>query len=428
MMGRMGTPPGTPPASDPKASAPRELAPGETSEPTGSPRSRHGLWDLMGRRDAAARQTELPASVDRGTTPEPRRDDLQTQAADESLAVVVVSDSDHAPLRTQSLGLDDFVAGVRDARPESRRGWGLASLALGLISIPLALPALFHQSPLVFLPSGILGFCSLCFGLATVNAIRRRRVQTTGGVIAVAGMSAGVVAMFLGPVVLSGVGRRWAAESRRTFTESHLLQIGDGLNAFHNARGVFPAGGVFKPIAGGTEQGLHGWMSLLLPYLGEPELFNRIDLQRAFSDEVNLPAMGTDLPVFWSAGGDRSKVAGKFGVAHFAGVGGEFINEDGEQVEAGIFDVNSEITRDLVTDGLSNTIIAGEVSTRFPAWGDPENWRQVGRGLNQDPEGFGNVEGTGAMFLMGDGSVRFLSRHTSRRVLEGLSTRNSADE
>jgi hypothetical protein len=302
------------------------------------------------------------------------------------------------------------------------------SLSLGIVSLPLSLLALYHQSPLVFFPSGVVGFASLCFGLAAVTAIRHRRSRRSGLRFALAGMSLGVVSMFLGPVVLSGVGRRWAAESRRSFTEGHLRQIGEGLNAFHDAKGMFPPGGVFKPIAGGTEQGLHGWMTMLLPYLGEQELFQRIDLQQPFSAEANRPAMGTDLAVFWSAGGDRSKVAGRFGVAHFAGVGGEFVNEDGEQVDAGIFDANSEVTRDQVSDGLANTIVAGEVATRLPAWGDPENWRQVGRGLNQDPDGFGNVDGTGALFLMGDGSVRFVSRQASRGVLEALSSRSAGDE
>lgn len=429
LMGRVGAPPVTPHVTDQIETSPADVAAaGDAPEASGSAPVHRGLWDLMGRREVAERETGPVVEA----TPLLHRDAdapvLPQQSQGDDLDSPVIADSDREPLQPQSLGLEDFVGGVRGVRRETRVGWGIISFVLGLLSLPLSIPALFHQSPLVFVPSGVLGFAALCFGLTTINAIRRGRVLAKGRAFALIGMVVGVIAMFLGPVVLSGVGRRMAAESRRSFTEEHLRQVGAGLLAYHDAQGMFPPGGVFKPIAGGTEQGLHGWMTMLLPFLGEQELFNRIDLQKPFSDEANLPAMGTDLPMFWSAGGDRSKVAGKFGVAHFAGVGGEFINEDGEQVEAGIFETNSEITRDLVTDGLSHTIVAGEVPARFPAWGDPENWRQVGRGLNQDPDGFGNVEGTGATFLMGDGSVRFVSRQASRRVLEALSTRSSGDE
>lgn len=403
----------------------REVA--STSQPD-SPPIRRGLWDMMGRRDIAERETEHVAERESPTT---TRDDDAASPPEPAVATLDDAPADNLVSETiqpQSLGLEDFVSGVRQT-PRPKTGVsGVISLVLGLLSLPLAIPALFDQSPLVFVPSGVLGFVALCFGLATMSTIRRGRVTTKGRGFGLVGMAAGVLAMFLGPVVLSGVGKRMAAESRRSFTEGHLKQLGEGLQAYHNAKGMFPPGGVFKPVAGGTEQGLHGWMTLLLPYLGEQELYNRIDLQKPFSDEANLAAMGSDLPVFWSAGADRAKVAGKFGVAHIAGVGGDFVNEDGEQVEAGIFAENSEITRDQVTDGLSNTIVAGEVPAHFPAWGDPENWRQVGRGLNQDPDGFGNVEGTGAMFLMGDGSVRFISRATNRRVLEALSTRSSGDQ
>jgi hypothetical protein len=450
-----------PPADDPPEtdSQPVEITPPVLAEAQSeSPPVRRGLWNLMGRREAHEvevvrgssdpppeltadlpergdlRSDTMARSGDCATTVVPRElsdgvaddsgDEPVDDSADEPIEELVIRE----PLHPATLGLEDFVGGVRGTRRASPKGWGTISFSLGLLALPLAVPALFVSSPLVFVPSGMLGFVAICFGLSTINAIRRGRVMAKGRGFAWTGMVAGVVAMFLGPVVFSGIGKRLADESRRSFTDGHLRQIGEGLQAFHNAHGMFPPGGVFRPVAGGTEQGMHGWMTLLLPQLGELELYNRIDLQKPFSDEVNLPAMGTDLPMFLAAGADRSKVAGKFGVSHFAGVGGEFVNEDGEQVEAGIFETNSEITRDLVTDGLSNTLVAGEVPAPFPAWGDPENWRQVGRGLNQDPDGFGNVEGTGAMFLMADGSVRFIPRRTSRRVLEALSTRSSGDQ
>ena len=56
---------------------------------------------------------------------------------------------------------------------------------------------------------------------------------------------------------------------------------------------------------------------------------------------------------------------------------------------AGLFSVNSKVRRQDVADGLSNTLAAGEIADQLPAWGDPENWRTVGKGINRDAQGFG---------------------------------------
>ena len=100
---------------------------------------------------------------------------------------------------------------------------------------------------------------------------------------------------------------------------------------------------------------------------------------------------------------------------------------DGSVAHAGVFDINSETTREDVIDGLSQTLMAGEISHQYPAWGEPHNWRQIGKGLNRDPEGFGNARHNGAMFLLTDGSVRFISNKVDLRVLEAMSTRDGED-
>lgn len=70
---------------------------------------------------------------------------------------------------------------------------------------------------------------------------------------------------------------------------------------------------------------------------------------------------------------------------------------------------------------LSNTILAGEVSDQFKAWGDPTNLRDPGLGINSVPHGFGSPSGRGANFLFLDGSVRFLRTPTDPAVLRRMS-------
>ncbi len=51
------------------------------------------------------------------------------------------------------------------------------------------------------------------------------------------------------------------------------------------------------------------------------------------------------------------------------------------------------------------------------------NVRDPARGINRSPEGFGGPPGwNGAMFLMCDGSVKFLSENTDLSVMKALAT------
>ena len=102
-----------------------------------------------------------------------------------------------------------------------------------------------------------------------------------------------------------------------------------------------------------------------------------------------------------------------YGLSHYAANGWVL----GANLSLGISDL---------TDGASETIVAGEVRTNFKPWGDPANWRDPMLGINQSPEGFGGPyeQSYGALFLFGDGSVRFISQHINNNptLLKAMST------
>lgn len=317
---------------------------------------------------------------------------------------------------------------VHDHRPplEGRSRKAVIALSLGAISVPLAFLALV-PSAWTKAPATLAGFASLLYALLAINEIKQSRGRQTGLSWAAAGMVAGLVGMFLAPTLIARMGKRWHRESTRQFTESHLLRMGEGLNRYHDEHGAFPPGGVFRKRLGKGDLRLHGWMTALLPYLGEDALYQQIDQELPFDDPANFPALSVDLPLFFAAGSDRSKIGG-LGASHFAGVGGEVVDDAGGYAQAGIFGINSHVTRDAVVDGLSQTLAAGQLGGNFPAWGEPENWRVIGRGINRDVEGFGNALNTGASFLMADGSVRFFSNKVDTQILVRLSTRNGGDK
>ena len=302
----------------------------------------------------------------------------------------------------------------------------LWSFILGTVSLPISLIAIY---PAIWsrVPASLSGFAALLLGFLAQGELARAGRKGRELIMANAGMLAGLLAMFSGPLIYAPLDLYGRLSN--FYTGGHLRQIGRATDTYLQQQHSFPAGGLFKEVPGGQDLvPLHGWMTLLLPQLADGAgLARQIDLSKPYFDPANLPVMSQTISAYLAAGGSLELNQGKFGVAHFAGVGGLVSLSDGSVAHAGIFDVNSATNRDDVIDGLSNTMIVGEVSTSYPAWGEPHNWRQLGKGLNREPQGFGNARHTGGMFLMADGSVRFLPNNTEPKVLNALSTRDGED-
>lgn len=93
-------------------------------------------------------------------------------------------------------------------------------------------------------------------------------------------------------VVLLGLGQFFYPASNpaqdaffRADCQANLRRLTYAIHDFETEHGHFP------PPYTLDEEGnvLHSWRVLLLPYLGELELYNRIDLDRPWNDPVNVP-------------------------------------------------------------------------------------------------------------------------------------------
>ena len=401
--------------------------------PTSAP-LRKGLWGMMQSTPPVPAPPPAPAKSEiRQTTseiesptseiPNPKSQIPPPRPADAAPADEALADVFGLPRGETELLSHKHAAAVRTGR--SRKG--LLAASLGGLSILLSFLALID----VFwskIPATLVGFAAILLGMQAASEIQHSAGRQTGRRLVIAGIICGVVGVFLGPLILAGVARRLWQESTRSLGEGHLRTIGQGLGRYHDKEGAFPPGGVFQPDKDRRQRGFHGWMTLILPYIGEEELYHRIDLDIPYDDRANLAAFEADVETFCASGTSRAKVHGGLGVSHFAGVGGDVEQADGNVARAGLFGVNSKVRRDDVADGLSNTLAAGEIADQLPAWGDPENWRTVGKGINRDAQGFGNHDRSGACFLMADGSVHFFSNQTSVRVLNALSTRDGGEK
>lgn len=405
-----------------------------TSEPLEHRPARKGLWGVM--RTAPSAKNQVP-DTERPPLPADSAPEHTRPASSEPSAEVVVAAVPHvtsdpalealfqATAQASLATASDTAARVR-ARHSRRAIW---SCALGVASLPIALLALI-DTVWSRLPAPLIGFVAILMGLVASQEIQRSAGRVAGRKYAKYGIIAGIVGSFLGPVVMSGLGRWLVHSSHQGFTTSHLKTIGAALTEYEKQRGSFPPGGIFRKNKAGDLRGYHGWMTMLLPWVGEGDLYAAIRQNLPYDDKANLAVFEQDVPVFFASGTDQSKVRGRFGASHFAGVGGEIRDDqagDKRVLHLGLFGVDSTVTRDDVTDGLSHTLAAGEIADDLPAWGDPENWRSIGRGLNRDRQGFANHDRTGACFLMADGSVRFFSNKTDVRVLTALSTRDGGE-
>jgi prepilin-type processing-associated H-X9-DG protein len=152
---------------------------------------------------------------------------------------------------------------------------------------------------------------------------------------------------------------------------------------------------------------LHSWQKAILPFLqmmpsGEihDELPWNDPRNSAYFRGIVLPYLNPEIGTLRSPEG--------YALSHYAGNIHILGKEGGSLAGQGL-------------NGLSNTIVAGEVSVGFKPWGDPSNLRDPTLGINRAPQGFGSPTAAGANFLFLDGSVRFVKDTIDPKVLEGLS-------
>ena len=221
--------------------------------------------------------------------------------------------------------------------------------------------------------------------------------------------------------------------TERLQSKNHLKTIGLALHDYHDVYATFPPSAIVKVSSGDTtgadsrpldsiEQ--HGWMVMLLPYIDggfsetDEGLYQRIDFHQPWDSTVNRSVFGRQIETFLHPCHRRDKSyvtqVGEFAAAHYAGNSQLFKPNDGLRIRE-------------ITDGTSNTLMAGEVSTGFQPWGSPGNVRDPAAGIGKSNSQFAGHSDAGeyAQFLMADGSVRRVKKDIDPEVVANLA--NPAD-
>ncbi|MBI2823654.1 MAG: DUF1559 domain-containing protein [Planctomycetia bacterium] len=245
--------------------------------------------------------------------------------------------------------------------------------------------------------------------------------------------------------------------ARRTACKNNLKQIGLALSTYADVHGTFPAGWIgFDPVARLPHpEGATGWSwnALLLPYMEHGTVWSGlIHFDRPVADPVHQAARVTVLPMFQCPEdpGDRTfdAVLAELAAANYVGAFGTDDIDDCTGMSPGstcasngVLFHNSGVRLAEITDGLSHTFVVGERSSRlgYSTWvgvvpgGDGAIVRIVGS-FDHTPnhptghfDDFGSYHPGGCHFVMGDGSVQFVSQLVALSVYQAHATRSAGD-
>jgi type II secretory pathway pseudopilin PulG len=246
---------------------------------------------------------------------------------------------------------------------------------------------------------------------------RRGQMSTTAIVFLVLGIVFFVMVVVIGVLValLLPAVQQARTAARSTQSKNNLKQIGLALHNYHDVYSMFPPGGIYTK----NDEPYNAWMTSILPFVEQANLYNQIDFNQPWTAPKNQPVFQSVIPAFLNPniGPEASKVVGGFGASHYAGNSQILKKNEGTK----IFNI---------VDGTSNTILAGEISGGFMAWGDPENRRDPANGLGPAPNQFGGPAAGrgGANMLLTDGSVRFISENVDLQTLKALASPDGKEQ
>lgn len=254
--------------------------------------------------------------------------------------------------------------------------------------------------------------------------------------------------------------------ARRTACKNNMRQIGLAMHNYHESFSAFPPGyiGVTQRRQDPEGESGFGWATMILPQLEQAPLYDILDFSQAMDVAPNRPELKRFLPVFNCPSDpkpdefdveDRNGMRVAMGTSNYMGVFGSIelhgcenppgtppVTSGGQCRGDGALYHNSRTRfRDFI-DGSSSTFLIGERTTYVgPAWDGeffgtwsgalPEVEESAARILGhaghppnegEDIEDFGSFHPGGALFVLGDGHIAFISEVIDEGIFHALAT------
>ncbi len=269
--------------------------------------------------------------------------------------------------------------------------------------------------------------------------------------------------------------------ARRTACKNNLKQFGLALHNYLDVYRMFPKGGVIAGLGNTTLQNqaanrrMLSWGAAVLPFLDQGPLFNTLNLNEWYLHPSNQTQAGTRLAVFacpsnpdrneLKPNGDNTSSGAIYGRSDYAGNwGSKAIHcmpqmncqnnyvTNGEGRGIALSSTESSVAPRDVTDGLSNTAFFGEApnalhglwmghknyfdqssplnarydtfaNTKFAGCQTASNSAMIGKLGCEFGQEFHSYHVSGAHFLLGDGSGRFVAEQIDLGTFAALLSR-----
>jgi hypothetical protein len=263
-----------------------------------------------------------------------------------------------------------------------------------------------------------------------VSQRRASRLRRISPYLIAAGLLLGILVAMLYPAV-----QQAREPARRSSCKCNLKGLGLALHNYHDAYGCFP------PAYIADEQGrpMHSWRVLILPQLSLEELYKRYSFDEPWDGPNNVKLLD-EIPPNYKCPSHSPRSAATAAVAPFFGV---FACSTPGTVSSSarrrctnyaavlgphcVFRGANPVTIKGITDGTSVTLMIGEVTDADILWTKPEDIDIAKHPKIGDRIGFSSDHYGGATFLIGDGSVRFLSDRLPQQTVDALYTRDGGE-
>ena len=188
---------------------------------------------------------------------------------------------------------------------------------------------------------------------------------------------------------------------------SNLQRIALAMREYEAAQGCFP------PAYVADQQGkpLYSWRVLLLPYLGQQDLYDQYRLNEPWDSKTNQDVSKLAVEMFQCPGQPDNRLP----ATNYMMVVGEHTISSGREPR--------KITE--ITDGLTDTIMLVEVADSLVSWAQPEDLHfdqlkfTIDGGKRQQISSY-HRHGVNVAFC--DGSVRLLKKSTNPQLVKAMLT------
>ena len=222
-----------------------------------------------------------------------------------------------------------------------------------------------------------------------------------------------IVLLFLAFVAAIGI-PMWQAYRESKFRircANNLKMLGLAMHNYHDAYRSFPP----AYLADSRGNPMHSWRVLLLPFLGEKELYQQYDFEKPWDSPENL-RLADRIPTVYRCPSDKAAQPGKTRYVVVVGKDTAFVGRESVKLSQ-------------IRDGTSNTIMFVESNTPV-TWIAPMDIRydDLSLEVNSSQENqLGSPHPAGMLSTLCDGSVRFVPDSTNKESIKALLTRSGGE-